>query len=138
MREIALRVGDEATLTRLIRDDDIRTFAGITGDENPVHLDADYARQTRFGRPIAHGLLVAGLISAALGMKLPGPGCIYMSQSLSFLAPVYPGDTVTALVSVTAVDPTRQIVVLHTEVANQAGVKVISGEARLLCWGAWD
>lgn len=138
MPGIAVKVGDEATPTRLITDDDIRAFAEITGDENPVHLDADYARQTRFGKTVAHGLLVAGLFSAALGMKLPGPGFVYMSQSLSFLSPVYPGNMVTALVSITEVDRTRQIVVLYTEVANPSGVKVISGEARLLCRGAWD
>lgn len=131
-----MRIGDEATITRLITEDDIRTFAEITGDENPVHLDADYARQTRFGKPIAHGLLSAALISAALGMKLPGPGCIYVSQSLSFLAPVYPGDTATALVRVTALDPKKHIVVLYTEVVNQSGVTVINGEARLLYEGA--
>jgi len=79
-------VGEEATLTKTISDEDIKTFARISGDDNPVHVNDDYAKGTMFGGRIAHGMLVAGLISAVLGTKLPGPGAIYMNQQLRFLA----------------------------------------------------
>ena len=124
-------VGEEATLTRIISDDDIRTFARISGDDNPVHMNSDYAKGTMFGGRIAHGMLVAGLISAVLGTKLPGPGAIYMSQQLRFLVPVRPGDQVTARAMVTEWDRDKGRVTLLTEVKNQEGVAVISGEARL-------
>lgn len=125
-------VGEEATLSRTISDADIKAFAQISGDENPVHLDDEYARGTRFGGRIAHGMLVAGLISAVLGTQLPGPGAIYLSQQLRFIAPIRPGDTVTARVKVTEWDSTRGRVTLLTEVANHEGVIVITGEARLV------
>ena len=125
-------VGEEATLTRIIRDDDIRTFARITGDDNPVHVNDDYGKGTMFKGRIAHGMLVAGLISAVLGTKLPGPGAIYMNQQVRFLAPVRPGDQVTARARVTEWDATKGRVTLATDVSNQDGVAVISGEARLV------
>ena len=125
-------VGEEATLTRTISDTDIRAFARISGDENPIHLDNDYAQGTRFGGRIAHGMLVAGMISAVLGTQLPGPGAIYLSQELRFRAPVYPGNTVTARVKVAEWDATRGRVRLLTEVVNREGVIVITGEARLV------
>ncbi|HVO67956.1 MAG TPA: MaoC family dehydratase [Syntrophales bacterium] len=125
-------VGEEATLTRTISDDDIRTFARISGDENPVHMDDGYAKGTMFKGRIAHGMLVAGLISAILGTKLPGPGSIYMSQELRFLAPVRPGDQVTARARITEWNPDKGRVTLSTDVSNQEGVAIISGEARLV------
>jgi 3-hydroxybutyryl-CoA dehydratase len=124
-------IGEEATLTSIISDDDIRTFARISGDDNPVHMNEDYAKGTMFKGRIAHGMLVAGLISAILGTKLPGPGAIYMSQQLRFLAPVRPGDQVTASAKVIEWDQVKGRVTLSTEVKNQEGVAVISGEARL-------
>ena len=125
-------IGEEATLTRIIGDDDIKTFARITGDDNPVHVNDDYAKGTMFKGRIAHGMLVAGLISAVLGTKLPGPGAIYMSQQVRFRAPVRPGDQVTARARVVEWDATKGRVTLATDVSNQDGVAVISGEARLV------
>src|ERR1041385_1489623 len=96
----SLNVGDKASRTTLITDEMIYAFADLTGDTNPVHLDDAYAAGTRFGRRIAHGMIAAGLISAALANDLPGPGTVYLSQTLQFKAPVYPGDTITTTVEV--------------------------------------
>ncbi|MGA3209399.1 MAG: MaoC family dehydratase [Syntrophales bacterium] len=125
-------IGEEATRTRIISDDDIMTFARISGDDNPVHMNDDYAKGTMFKGRIAHGMLVAGLISAVCGTMLPGPGAIYLSQQLRFLAPVRPGDQVTARAKVTEWNQEKGRVTLFTEVKNQEGVAVISGEARLV------
>ena len=125
-------IGEEATLTKLVSDDDIKTFARVSGDDNPVHMDDDYAKGTMFEGRIAHGMLVAGLISAVLGTKLPGPGAVYLSQQLRFLAPVRPGDHVTASAKVTEWDAAKGRVTLSTEVKNHESVAVISGEARLV------
>lgn len=111
---------------------DIDAFAALTGDRNPLHLDDAFARRSRFGRPVAHGILVAGVISAALGMDLPGPGTIYLGQTLRFLRPVYPGDTVTATVEVIAIREDKGIVTLRTTCSNQAGQPVVEGEAVVL------
>ncbi len=127
-----LRVGQRATRAKTITEADIQAFAGLSGDRNPLHLDEGFARRSRFGRPIAHGILAAGVISAALGMDLPGPGAIYLSQTLKFLRPVYPGDTVTATVEVIAFREDKGIVTLRTTCANQAGEPVVDGEAVLL------
>jgi 3-hydroxybutyryl-CoA dehydratase len=124
-----LQVGDTDSLTKTITDDDIRAFADLTGDHNPVHLDDGFAKTTRFGRRIAHGMLSAGLISAVLANKLPGTGTVYLSQSLTFVAPVYPGDTVTARVTVTRVREDKPIVTLETICTNQRDEPVIRGEA---------
>jgi 3-hydroxybutyryl-CoA dehydratase len=129
---MALKVGDTDSVTKTITDDDIRAFADLTGDHNPVHLDEEFARTTRFGRRIAHGMLSAGLISAVLANKLPGAGAVYLSQSLSFVAPVYPGDTVTARVTVTRVREDKPIVTLETVCTNQRDEPVIRGEAVVL------
>src|SRR5205807_9394596 len=97
-RPLRLAVGQRAALSKTITEADIRTFAALTGDHNPLHLDEAFAGRSRFGRPIAHGILVAGGLSAALGPALPGPGASYLSQTLTFLRAVYSGDTVTATV----------------------------------------
>jgi len=125
-------IGEEATFTKIISDEDITTFAKISGDENPVHVNDAYAKGTMFGGRIAHGILVTGLISAVLGTVLPGPGAIYMSQQLRFLAPVRPGDEATARAKVTEWDTEKGRITLLTEVTNQDGVTVITGEARLV------
>ncbi|HET6461579.1 MAG TPA: MaoC family dehydratase [Syntrophales bacterium] len=125
-------VGEEAALTRIISDDDIRTFARISGDDNPVHVNDEYARGTMFKGRIVHGMLVAGLISAVLGTKLPGPGAIYMSQQLRFLAPVKPGEEVTARAKVTEWNAEKGRITLSTDITNQKGIVVITGEARLV------
>ena len=124
--------GDTASLSRIICDADIRAFAELSGDFNPVHLDDEFARSTRFGRRIAHGMLGASLISTVLGTKLPGEGAIYLSQTLQFLAPVFPGDTVTAKVTVTKIKEGKPILTLETLCENQRGEALIKGEAVVL------
>jgi 3-hydroxybutyryl-CoA dehydratase len=132
MTMAALQPGDKASRTLTINDDTIRTFADLTGDHNPIHLDEAYAAGTRFGRRIAHGMIAAGLISAALANDLPGPGTVYLSQTLQFKAPVYPGDTVTATIEVKNVRPDKPIVTLSTLCTKQDGTLVIEGEAVVL------
>ena len=127
-----LQPGDKASRTTAITDEMIRAFAALTGDTNPVHLDDTYATGTRFGRRIAHGMIAAGLISAALANDLPGPGTVYLSQTLQFKAPVYPGDTLTTAVEVKSVRPDKPIVTLGTVCKNQNDVIVLEGEAVVL------
>jgi acyl dehydratase len=128
----SLQPGDKASRTTTITDEMIRAFADLTGDTNPVHLDDAYAAGTRFGRRIAHGMIAAGLISAALANDLPGPGTVYLSQTLQFKAPVYPGDTITTAVEVKTVRPDKPVVTLTTVCTNQGDVVVLEGEAVVL------
>lgn len=128
-------IGEQASFTQTISGADVAAFAGLTGDFNPLHMDEAYARQTRFGRRIVHGMLTAGLISTVLGTRLPGPGAVYLSQTLKFLAPVYLGDTVTATVEVTAWRPDKRIVTLSTTCTNQDGKEVLAGKAVLMMAG---
>lgn len=125
-------LGQSASMTKTISETDVYLFAGITGDLNPAHTDEEYAKGTRFQTRIAHGMLSGGLISAVLGMKLPGPGTIYTGQTLQFLAPVHIGDTVTATVEVKDLDAARGRVVLVTTCVNQNGTVVTAGEATAL------
>jgi len=132
MRELAydeIKTGDEASLSRTITEAHIVSFAGVTGDVNPVHLDAEYAKQTMFGERIAHGMLMAGLISAVLGTQLPGPNSIYLGQELKFTAPVKIGDTVTVTATVTEKRDDKKIIKLRTTVSNQRGEMVVDGGA---------
>lgn len=129
-------VGQRASFSKTITEVDVVLFAGITGDFNPVHIDPEYAKRTRFEARIAHGLLTAGLISGVLGTMLPGPGSIYLGQQLKFLAPVYIGDTVTVEVEVIGVRADKPILTLKTECYNQRGEKLVEGEARLLAEGS--
>ncbi len=126
----SLAVGARASLTKTISDADIVKFAEATGDTNPVHLDDAYARGTSFGGRIAHGLLTAGLISAVLANRLPGPGTVYLSQTLEFKAPVRPGDTVTAEVEVVEVIGRRARLATRCLLAD--GTLVLTGEAVVL------
>ena len=128
----SLQAGDKASRSTVITDEMIRAFADLMGDTNPVHLDEAYAAGTRFGRRIAHGMIAAGLISATLANDLPGPGTVYLSQTLQFKAPVYPGDTITTTVEIKSVRPDKPIVTLRTVCANQNDVVVIEGEAVVL------
>ena len=128
----ALNPGDKASRVQTISDEMIRSFADLTGDTNPVHLDDAYAAGTRFGRRIAHGMIAAGLISATLANDLPGPGTVYLSQTLQFKAPVYPGDTITTTVEVKNVRPDKPIVTLSTICSNQEDKVVLEGEAVVL------
>ena len=124
--------GQKATWTKTITEADVYTFAGITGDFNPLHVNREYAAGSRFGERISHGMLTAGLISAVLGMRLPGPGGIFLSQSLKFLKPVRFGDTITAEAEVLSYRPDRRLLTLRTNCTNQRGEAVIEGEAVLL------
>lgn len=126
-----LHVGQSASLAKTITEADILLFSAVSMDTNPVHLDEDAAKATPFGGRIAHGMLSAGLISAVLGTRLPGPGTIYLGQNLKFRAPVRIGDTVTATASVTALDPLRRRATLRTT-CTVAGKPVIEGEATVL------
>ena len=123
-----LAVGQSAELTRTVEAADIDAFAAVSGDTNPVHLDEAYARTTAFQGRIAHGLLTGAYISAVLGTRLPGPGAIYMSQSLRFRRPVKIGDAVTARVTVTALDERRGHATLST-ICQVNGRAVVDGEA---------
>lgn len=122
-----MEVGMSASRTRTITGHEVALFAEATGDENPLHLDEAYAAGTQFGRPIAHGMLVASLISAVLANDLPGPGALYASQTLRFPAPVYVGETVTAVVEVIKVR--SRTVTLGTTCTKADGTLVIEGEA---------
>jgi 3-hydroxybutyryl-CoA dehydratase len=124
--------GDTASLSRTIGDDDIRAFANATGDHNPLHLDEEFAKQTRFGKRIAHGMLSASLISAVIANDLPGQGSIYLGQTLQFVAPVFLGDTVTARVTVTSIREDKPIIKLETVCTNQRNEMVVRGEATVL------
>ncbi len=126
-----LAVGMTASFAKTVTEADIVLFAGISGDTNPVHLNQEYASGTMFQGRIAHGMLSAGFISAVLGTKLPGPGCIYMSQNLKFKAPVRAGDTVTARATVTELIPEKRRVVVRT-VCTVGETVVIEGEALLM------
>ena len=129
---MSLKVGDAAEVSKTITDEDVRAFAELTGDRNPVHLDEEYAARTRFGRRIAHGMLGASLISAVLANELPGRGTVYLSQTLKFTAPVFLGDTVTARVTVRHVREDKPVVTLETVCTNDRGERVVEGEAVVL------
>lgn len=126
-----IETGMSAVFSKTVTEADIVLFAGITGDTNPVHMDEDFAKPTLFKGRIAHGMLTAGFISAVLGTKLPGPGCIYLSQSLKFKAPVRIGDTVLARCTVTAIDKEKGRATFAT-IAAVGETVVLEGEAMLL------
>jgi 3-hydroxybutyryl-CoA dehydratase len=123
------RVGETAQMSRTVTETDVVLFAGVTGDMNPAHMDAVAAAAGPFGARVAHGMLTAGLVSAVLAMRLPGPGTIYLTQSLRFVRPVRIGDTVTARVEVLEVMERRRRVRLATTATNQDGETVLDGEA---------
>jgi 3-hydroxybutyryl-CoA dehydratase len=129
-----LEVGQEASLSNTVSEADISAFADVSGDRNPVHLDAAYAASTMFKERIAHGMLSAAYISAVFGMKLPGPGSIYISQSLAFKAPVKIGDTVATTVKVVELIPEKKRVRFET-VCTVNGKPVLTGEAQLMVPG---
>lgn len=127
-----LNIGDSATFTKTISEGDVYLFAGITGDLNPAHMDAVSAAEGMFKQRIAHGMLSGSFISTVIGMQLPGPGSIYVGQTLSFRAPVFFGDTLTAKAEVTEKLGERKWVKLKTTVTNQDGKLVIDGEATVI------
>ncbi len=124
-----LEIGDRASITKQVTERDVTRFAELTGDINPIHMDKLYAGQSVFGERIAHGMLTASLISAVLGMKLPGPGNIYVSQTLKFKAPVKFGDIIEAEVEVVGKILEKNRVHLKTTCRNQSGTVVLEGEA---------
>ena len=126
-----LSVGQSAELVRTVLEADIEAFTAVTGDNNPVHLDAAFAATTSFGERIAHGMLSAGYISAVIGTQLPGPGAIYLSQALRFKRPVRIGDTVTARATITEIDEAKARVTLAT-VCLVNGKPVLDGEALIM------
>jgi 3-hydroxybutyryl-CoA dehydratase len=123
-----LEVGQTAQTTKQILDVDLSLFAAVTGDFNPVHFDPVYAAETHFKGRIAHGMIAAGLISGVMGMKLPGPGAVYLQQTLNFMAPVRVGDVITASVEIIEFLE-RNRVKLRTKCVNQDSVMVLEGEA---------
>ena len=127
-----LKIGQSATIEKKITQDDIELFAGVSGDVNPAHLDQNYADHSIFHGVIAHGMLSGALISAVLGTKLPGPGTIYLNQSLQFKAPVRVGDTITALVTVASKIAKKKIVKLECKVINQKQKIVVKGFAKVM------
>lgn len=130
---IPFKLGQSATITKSIKEEDIITFAKITGDYNPLHVDKKIAKNSIFKSRVAHGLLTASLISATLGMKLPGPGTIYLSQSIEFKKPVKIGDSVTAKVEIIEIMNRKEskppIIKLRTYCINQNNEIVLEGEA---------
>lgn len=123
-----LSVGMSESYNRTLTEQDIEDFARLSGDNNPMHMDDNYAKTTPFQRRIAHGLLTSSLLSTIIGTKLPGAGCIYVSQSLIFKAPVFIGDTVTAKATITKLIPEKHRVILQTEcIVND--IVVLDGEA---------
>lgn len=124
-----LYVGQKDSLQKTFTDEDVRKFAEITTDVNPIHLDEEYAKTSIFGRRIAHGILVSGLISAVIANVLPGPGSIYLGQELRFSAPVFLGDTITAEVEVAELRQDKKIAKLLTTCKKQDGTTVITGQA---------
>lgn len=126
-----INVGDSAAFSKTMTETDVYNFAGISGDFNPVHINRLEAEKSRFGRQVCHGMLVASMISNVLGMKLPGPGTVYLEQELKFVKPVYIGDTVTATVVVEDVKE-NGIIVLQSKVTNQEDEEVICGKSVVL------
>lgn len=124
-----LKIGDQASFSKTIAESDVYMFAGITGDMNPAHVNRVEAENGLFHGHVAHGILVASLISTVLGMKLPGPGTVYMGQELRFMRPVYLGDTITANAVVEAIDPGKKMIRMRTTCTNQKGETVIEGFA---------
>ncbi|MEP0549096.1 MAG: MaoC family dehydratase [Rhodothermales bacterium] len=127
-----IKVGDTARFTKTITQADVTLFAGITGDFNPLHIDHEHAKKTRFGQPVVHGALLVGFVSTVVGMQLPGPGALYVSQSLAFKKPVFIGDTITAEAEVVEKMDEKNRVRFATRCLDQDGEVVAEGESVLL------
>lgn len=128
----SLAVGDTAELSRTVTAREVELFAEATGDNNPVHLDEEAAARSQFGGRIAHGMLTAGIVSAAIALKLPGPGAIYLGQTLRFTRPVRIGDTVTVRLRVLEIIAAKKRIRLATVCTNQHGESVLEGEATVM------
>ena len=125
-------IGDKACLKDSFSVSDVIQFAHLVGDHNPLNLDEDYAKSSRFGRTIVHGMLPAALISALIATKLPGPGSIYLSQTLNFSSPVYPGEIIEAEVEVLEIKADKSVIRLRTTCTKLDGTVTINGEALVL------
>ena len=130
MNPLGLEVGQRARRTKTVTARDVELYTEITGDRNPLHFDADFAARTKFGRLVAQGGITAGMLNALVAMDLPGPGTVFMSQTLRYLAPTYLGDTLTAEVEVLALKPDKPVCQLKATITNQDGTVVLEGE----CW----
>lgn len=126
-----LNIGQSAEIDKTVTEGDLYVYAGVTGDYNPVHLDEAFAAKSMFGERIAHGMLSAGFISAALGTRLPGVGCIYLSQEMKFRAPVKIGDTIKTVVTVSEINIAKNCVLMKTECFNQDRTLVVDGIAMM-------
>jgi 3-hydroxybutyryl-CoA dehydratase len=124
-----IKIGDSFSKERLVTDELVRAFAEVSGDYNPIHLDEEFAKATRFGRRIAHGMLSGAFISAVLGYEFAEKKIVYLSQTLKFTAPVYIGDTVTATATITNIREDKNIVTMDTVCTNQDGGVVVKGES---------
>ena len=127
-----MKLGDSASFTKTVSEHDVYTYAGVSGDFNPAHVNEVEAQKGMFGKRIAHGMLSAGFISTVLGTQLPGPGTIYMGQELRFTKPVFFGDTITATVTVAELIPEKNSAILDTVCTNQNGEVVIKGKATVM------
>ena len=127
-----MKLGDSASFTKTVSEHDVYTYAGVSGDFNPAHVNEVEAQKGMFGKRIAHGMLSAGFISTVLGTQLPGPGTIYLGQELKFTRPVRFGDTVTATCTVSEIRAEKNIVKLDTVCTNQAGEVVLQGMATVI------
>ena len=126
-----INLNDEASFSKTISESDVYNYVGIVGDINPLHIDEEYCKKTKFKKRIVHGLLITGLISTVIGNKLPGEGTVYLSQFSKFIAPVFIGDTITAMVRVINIENDGRIK-LYTQCSNQHGALVVVGEAVVL------
>ena len=129
---IKLNVGDKFSVSREITDELVRRFADLSGDHNPIHLDGEFAKTTRFGRRIAHGMLSGAFISAVLGNEFAAQKIVYLSQTLRFIAPVFLGDTITTTGTIKHIRSDKGIVTLDTTCSNQLGVVTLTGEAAVM------
>jgi 3-hydroxybutyryl-CoA dehydratase len=127
-----IKIGDKFSTSRVVTDELVRQFAEVSGDYNPIHLDEDFAQQTRFGKRIAHGALSAAFISSVLGYEFQERKIVYLSQTLKFIAPTFIGDTVTATATVTKIREDKGIVTLETTCKNQDGQVTVTGEAAVM------
>jgi acyl dehydratase len=127
---LGLRVGQRAHRTQTVTAREVELYAEVTGDRNPLHFDGDFAARTRFGRLVAQGGITAGMLNALVAMDLPGPGTVFMSQALKYLAPAYLGDTLTAEVEVLALKADKPVCQLRAVIRNQDGATLLEGE----CW----
>jgi acyl dehydratase len=127
---LGLHVGQRARRTQTVTAHEVELYAQITGDRNPLHFDADFAARTRFGRLVAQGGIASGMLNALVAMDMPGPGTVFLSQALTYTAPTYLGDTLTAEIEVLSVKPDKPVCQLRATITNQAGAVLLEGE----CW----